>query len=79
MESKQMDKLLQNVFVLPGEKREADHAYEEGISLLPYFEQGYDADQLAAIRYALEEGIAIQPYLNISYRGACIKEIAIPV
>lgn len=77
MESKQMEKLLQDVCMLPGEKRELELAQEAGISLLPYFEQGYDADQLAAIRYALEEDIEIQPYLNLSYRGACIKEIAI--
>lgn len=77
MESEQMKKLLQDKCVSPGEKRELELAHAAGISLLPYLEQGYDADQLAAIRYAIEEGIDIQPYLNILYRGACIKEIAI--
>lgn len=63
--------------VLPGVKREFALAEQAGISLCPYFEAGYDSDQLDGIRYALEIGIKIQPYLNLQYRGACIKEIAI--
>lgn len=63
--------------VLPGVKREFALAEQAGISLCPYFEAGYDSDQLDGIRYALEIGVKIQPYLNLQYRGACIKEIAI--
>lgn len=71
-EQKQCDKL-----VLPGVKRELALAEQVGIPLRPYFEEGYDSDQLEGIRYALEIGVKIQPYLNLQYRGACIKEIAI--
>lgn len=63
--------------VLPGVKREFVFAEQAGISLFPYFEAGYDSDQLDGIRYALETGVNIQPYLNLQYCGACIKEIAI--
>lgn len=61
----------------PGEKRELALANEEGISLLSFLEEGYDADQLDGIRYALEIDVDIRPYLRPDYCGACIKEIAI--
>lgn len=61
----------------PGVKRELALAEKAGIPLLPYYEEGYDGDQLEGIRYALEQRVDIRPYLNHGYRGACIKEIAI--
>ena len=60
----------------PGMKRELMLAEESGISLLSYFKEGYDSDQLEGIRFALRLGVDINPYLNPGYRGACIKEIA---
>lgn len=61
----------------PGVKRELALAEKAGVPLLPYYEEGYDSDQLEGIRFALEQGVDIRPYLNHGYRGACIKEIAI--
>lgn len=60
-----------------GVEREFVFAGKSGISLLPYYEEGYDCDQLGGIRYALELGVDIEPYLDHGYKGACIKEIAI--
>ena len=60
-----------------GVERELTLAQKSGISLLAYYEAGYDCDQLAGIRYALQTGVDINPYLNLEYRGASIKEIAI--
>lgn len=71
------EQLKQEKKYAPGVSRELALAEKNGISLLPYYEEGYDSDQLEGIRYALEQGVDIRLYLSRGYRGACIKEIAI--
>lgn len=52
-------------------------ALKSRISIVPYINAGYDAEQLEAIRMALEKGLDIDPYLNRDYRGISLQEICI--
>lgn len=52
-------------------------ALKSRISIVPYINAGYDAEQLEAIRVALEKGLDIAPYLKKDYRGISLQEICI--
>lgn len=45
------------------------------VKLVSYIMEGYDAEQLEAIREALEKQVDIVPYLDKRMRGVCIREI----
>ena len=49
-----------------GVLHELRKALKSGISLISYVQEGYDSDQLFAIRHALEKKIDIIHYLNSS-------------
>lgn len=50
-------------------------AWESGVSIEEYIQEGYDTEQLHEIRIALEKQLDIEPYLSPEYRGASIAEI----
>lgn len=47
-----------------------------GISIIPYIKEGYDEEQLKAIRHAIHERIPIEPCLTPYYKGDSIREIS---
>ena len=47
-----------------------------GISIIPYIKEGYDEEQLKAIRHAIHERIPVEPWLTPYYKGASIREIS---
>lgn len=47
-----------------------------GISIIPYIKEGYDEEQLKAIRHAIHERIPIEPWLTPYYKGDSIREIS---
>ncbi len=47
-----------------------------GISIIPYIKEGYDEEQLKAIRHAVEKRIPIEPWLKPYYKGDSIREIS---
>lgn len=49
---------------------------QNGVDIIEYINDGYDSEQLEAIRCALEKGIDIKPYLNPDFRGSAISEIS---
>jgi uncharacterized protein (DUF342 family) len=48
-----------------------------GVDVIPYVKEGYQRDQLDAIRLALTHKLPINDYINKYYQGACIKEIVL--
>lgn len=46
-----------------------------GTDIVPYLEEGYDAEQLEQIRISFEHDVDILPFLNIEYRGVSLEEI----
>jgi uncharacterized protein (DUF342 family) len=48
-----------------------------GVDIIPYVKEGYQSDQLDAIRLALTHHLPINDYINKYYQGACIREIAL--
>lgn len=48
-----------------------------GISIIPYIKEGYDEEQLKAIRHAIKKRIPIEPWLDLYYKGDSIREISI--
>ncbi|MBQ8596975.1 MAG: DUF342 domain-containing protein [Lachnospiraceae bacterium] len=55
--------------------RQIRKANLSNVDLSGYIEQGYDAEQLCEIRYALEKEIELDNYITVSYRAASIAEI----
>ncbi|MGN0437747.1 MAG: DUF342 domain-containing protein [Lachnospiraceae bacterium] len=45
------------------------------VNIVPYIVEGYDAEQLEAIREALEKGLSIQSIVRKDYRGIALHEI----
>ncbi len=60
-----------------GTIREVRKARRDGIDILPYVKEGYDAEQLKEIRHAKMDRLDIDPYLSLEYRGISLKEIRI--
>ena len=55
--------------------REIREAKRDGVNIIKYINEGYDAEQLAEIRGALKKGINMDSYLCKEYRAATIAEI----
>ncbi|MGN0505711.1 MAG: DUF342 domain-containing protein [Lachnospiraceae bacterium] len=47
------------------------------VRIISYITEGYDMEQLEAIREALEKKVNITPYLDKNLRGICIREICL--
>ncbi len=47
----------------------------DSVNILPYVEEGYDAEQLQEIRIALARKIDLDPYLSKEYRSPALAEI----
>jgi len=47
-----------------------------GINVIKYINEGYDAEQIAEISYALQLGVDIEPYLLKEYRAPSIAQIS---
>jgi uncharacterized protein (DUF342 family) len=60
-----------------GVMRQIRKAAMAELDIIPYVEQGYDAEQLEAIRMALLAHVEIEPYLQPAYHGSCIREITL--
>jgi uncharacterized protein (DUF342 family) len=60
-----------------GVMRQIRKAAMAEVDIIPYVEQGYDAEQLEAIRMALSAHVEIEPYLQPAYHGSCIREISL--
>ena len=50
-------------------------AIKNNVRIVPYITQGYDDEQLEAIREALEKKLPVDKYVNKTYRGIALKEI----
>jgi len=55
--------------------RQLRKARVNGVNILKYINEGYDAEQLQEIRIALEMGINMDAYLTKEYRAASIAQI----
>ena len=48
---------------------------KNNVRIVPYITQGYDDEQLEAIREAMEKKLPIDEYVNKTFRGIALKEI----
>lgn len=60
-----------------GVLRELRLSKRSNIDIIPYLEEGYDAEQLEQIRISYEHDVDILPFLTIEYRGVSLEEIRI--
>ena len=48
---------------------------KNNVRIVPYITQGYDDEQLEAIREAMEKKLPVDEYVNKTFRGIALKEI----